>query len=164
MQLFCAPLVIAISALSNALDIPLQQWDLSASSDFDVSYPATVPTTVAAALELAGSFGREPLYHSTNLRDVNESMFDTPWYFRTCASIPELVSTDRVNLEFQGLKPISLHCTKHSLSPTANELPCIPGCVYGEVVNCHPHFLVIYELPPPFCSCFEIDTPQTRES
>ncbi len=49
-------------------------------------YAAQVPTTVLAALAAAGEY--PALFEARNLESVDASRFTSPWWFRTCATVP----------------------------------------------------------------------------
>ena len=107
MKRFAWLIALAAAACSSNPGILLQPgdtlrleegWTLNRSGSKE-SYAATVPSTVAGVLDQAGYFGKD-LMAGRNYADVDKTVFDDTWIYKTTFPAPKGPHTDLV---FDGL-------------------------------------------------------------
>lgn len=107
LTLIASAFLLVLPLSCKQIDLPVGSenalqngWKLSRDGSPD-SYEATVPSTVAGTLADNGVLG-EDLYFADNYRQIDKSMFDTPWtYSRSFRT--KVQENAHYFLEFEGL-------------------------------------------------------------
>ena len=106
-------------SLQNGDEILLDSWKLNREGTSQV-YDVKVPSTVAGALYEQGYFGEEDILNGTGYYDVDKSIFDDAWIYKTTFNL-DLAEGKHYDLVFNGLNyyaDITLNGTQIAASDT----------------------------------------------
>ena len=106
-------------SLQNGDEILLDSWKLNREGTSQV-YDVKVPSTVAGALYEQGYFGEEDILNGTGYYDVDKSIFDDAWIYKTSFNL-DLAEGKHYDLVFNGLNyyaDITLNGTQIAASDT----------------------------------------------
>ena len=106
-------------SLQNGDEILLDSWKLNREGTSQV-YDVKVPSTVAGALYELGYFGEEDILNGTGYYDVDKSIFDDAWVYKTTFNL-DLAEGKHYDLVFNGLNyyaDITLNGTQIAASDT----------------------------------------------
>ena len=106
-------------SLQSGDEILLDSWKLSREGTSQV-YDVKVPSTVAGVLYEQGYFGKEDILNGTGYYDVDKSIFDDAWIYKTTFNL-DLAEGKHYDLVFDGLNyyaDITLNGTQIAASDT----------------------------------------------
>ena len=106
-------------SLQNGDEILLDSWTLNREGTTQ-KYDVKVPSTVAGVLYEQGYFGEEDILNGTAYYDVDKSIFDDAWIYKTSFNL-DLAEGKRYDLVFDGLNyyaDITLNGTQIAASDT----------------------------------------------
>ena len=106
-------------SLQNGDEILLDSWTLNREGTTE-KYDVKVPSTVAGVLYEQGYFGEEDILNGTAYYDVDKSIFDDAWIYKTSFNL-DLAEGKRYDLVFDGLNyyaDITLNGTQIAASDT----------------------------------------------
>ena len=106
-------------SLQSGDEILLDSWKLSREGTSQV-YDVKVPSTVAGVLYEQGYFGKEDILNGTGYYNVDKSIFDDAWIYKTTFNL-DLAEGKRYDLVFDGLNyyaDITLNGTQIAASDT----------------------------------------------
>ena len=106
-------------SLQNGDEILLDSWKLNREGTSQ-KYDVKVPSTVAGVLYEQGYFGKEDILNGTAYYDVDKSIFDDAWIYKTTFDL-DLAEGKHYDLVFNGLNyyaDITLNGTQIAASDT----------------------------------------------
>ena len=106
-------------SLQSGDEILLDSWTLTREGTAQ-QYDVKVPSTVAGVLYEQGYFGEEDILNGTAYYDVDKSIFDDAWIYKTTFDL-DLAEAKHYDLVFNGLNyyaDITLNGTQIAASDT----------------------------------------------